>query len=334
MGLSKTQQNIWQRSRQAGSGAQAVVLTDGACAYLVGRAALDLGLERHFPEVPRNLRRLFDEVNLETLVLEHPDPRSLFERLVGLDSDADMYYACLAKLHKSRLKYETILETQSVPTIEQVGPRGLLQYGVLSPRALAALLFWRKWFYDIDNRAGQETGYVFQPIIAHAVGGTTVSAKKSPVKRHQDNNKGREVDCLLDDKAYEIKIRVTIAASGQGRWREELDFPVDCRRSGYTPVLLVLDGTPNPKLAELQAAFRSQNGEAYIGESAWLHLENLAGPTMSRFLENYVRRPIDELVRHVPEVLPELAAKMDRSEERRVGKECRRLCRSRWSPYH
>jgi hypothetical protein len=25
---------------------------------------------------------------------------------------------------------------------------------------------------------------------------------------------------------------------------------------------------------------------------------------------------------------------MLRSEERRVGKECRRLCRSRWSPYH
>ena len=34
------------------------------------------------------------------------------------------------------------------------------------------------------------------------------------------------------------------------------------------------------------------------------------------------------------------AAKVDqvkageRSEERRVGKECLRLCRSRWSPYH
>ena len=24
----------------------------------------------------------------------------------------------------------------------------------------------------------------------------------------------------------------------------------------------------------------------------------------------------------------------NRSEERRVGKECLRLCRSRWSPYH
>ena len=32
-----------------------------------------------------------------------------------------------------------------------------------------------------------------------------------------------------------------------------------------------------------------------------------------------------------------IASKCDhalRSEERRVGKECLRLCRSRWSPYH
>ena len=30
----------------------------------------------------------------------------------------------------------------------------------------------------------------------------------------------------------------------------------------------------------------------------------------------------------------ELEMIMVRSEERRVGKECLRLCRSRWSPYH
>jgi hypothetical protein len=29
-----------------------------------------------------------------------------------------------------------------------------------------------------------------------------------------------------------------------------------------------------------------------------------------------------------------VAGFIERSEERRVGKECRRLCRSRWSPYH
>ena len=34
---------------------------------------------------------------------------------------------------------------------------------------------------------------------------------------------------------------MTIAASGQGRWKEELDFPADCKASGYVPVLVVLD---------------------------------------------------------------------------------------------
>ena len=32
--------------------------------------------------------------------------------------------------------------------------------------------------------------------------------------------------------------------------------------------------------------------------------------------------------------LLEFVTGVDRSEERRVGKECLRLCRSRWSPYH
>src|SRR3546814_13364361 len=32
--------------------------------------------------------------------------------------------------------------------------------------------------------------------------------------------------------------------------------------------------------------------------------------------------------------LPVLEAALSRSEERRVGKECVRTCRSRWSPYH
>ena len=32
--------------------------------------------------------------------------------------------------------------------------------------------------------------------------------------------------------------------------------------------------------------------------------------------------------------LLDLAQGAERSEERRVGKECRTVCRSRWSPYH
>src|SRR3546814_11427792 len=35
-----------------------------------------------------------------------------------------------------------------------------------------------------------------------------------------------------------------------------------------------------------------------------------------------------------PDDIEESAAALARSEERRVGKECVRTCRSRWSPYH
>ena len=38
------------------------------------------------------------------------------------------------------------------------------------------------------------------------------------------------------------------------------------------------------------------------------------------------------LLGHIYAVIAQLCKK--RSEERRVGKECLRLCRSRWSPYH
>ncbi len=311
MALTKTQQAIWEKARALGSGDQAVVLDDNMCAYLVGRIVLDLGLGEHFSEIPAGLPRFFTSHVVGSLSLAAGDPRVLYERLVGLDSDADMYFSCLAALHKARLKYETILETQPIPTLEQVGPRGLLQFGKLNPGALAALLYWRKWMFDIDNRAGQETGYLFEPVIANAIGGTPAPARTSPVRRRRDRKKGRQVDCILEKRAYEIKIRVTIAASGQGRWREELEFPADCSSSGFVPVLVVLDSTANPKLAELERAFLAEGGEVFIGADAWQHLDDLAGPTMTRFLEAYVRMPLDRLLTEAPKTLPELVARVE-----------------------
>ena len=112
-------------------------------------------------------------------------------------------------------------------------------------------------------------------------------------------------------RAYEIKLRVTIAASGQGRWREELAFPQDCQASGYTPVLVVLDPTLNPKLQELGNAFIRAGGEAYTGQAAWEHLKATAGPIMARFLELYVHTPIQSLLRDTPARLPEVTFRMD-----------------------
>jgi hypothetical protein len=311
MALTQAQKTILEKARALSASAQAIPLTDSALAYVIAVIATDLQLQNAFPEFPPAIEPFFGKQPLVERQFAGVDVEAAFERLVGLNADADTYFACLASLHKRRIKYERILQTQAMPTIDQVGPRGLLQFGSLSARALTPLLFWRKWFFDIDNRAGQETGYVFEPIIAAAIGGTPAAAAKSPIRRHREKRKGRQVDCIRGKLAYEFKIRLTIASSGQGRWREELDFPVDCRRSGYVPVLVVLDPTSNPKLSELQARFNDNGGQVYIGEDAWDHLANAAGPTMSTFLTKYVRDPIKSLLAEVPEQLPEFRARVE-----------------------
>ena len=206
--------------------------------------------------------------------------------------DFATYFRCLCAIHKRRRKYEVILSQQAFPTSDQIAPRALLEFGLSDSPALATWLTWRKWLFDLDNRAGQETGYLFEPILSAALGGVPFSAKRSPIKRAERPTDGRQADCIVGRDAYEFKIRVTIAASGQGRWREELAFPVDCRASGFNPILVVLDPTPNPRLSELSAMFIAVGGSVYIGEDAWSHLELRAGPTMAVFLETYVREPV------------------------------------------
>ncbi|NVJ00248.1 hypothetical protein HV824_19250 [Myxococcus sp. AM009] len=296
-----------EKARSVGTADLAVPLTAPICAYLAAVVARDLGLYKHFPELPKNVKGFYDEAPSSELALPGVPFEPLIERLSAKDPEAITFFACLAALHKHRLKYTRILERQPLPTMEQVGARGLLQYGTMSAGALTAFLLWRKWIYDIDNRAAQETGYLFEPIIALSVGGTPAPAKKSPVKRRNGKG-GRQVDCVLVKHAYEIKMRVTIAASGQGRWGEELDFPKDCKASGYKPVLVVFDSTPNPKLDELKRAFLSEGGEVHIGKDAWEHLDAKAGKTMSVFLEKYVRAPIEAMLKAAPETdLPDLS---------------------------
>lgn len=216
----------------------------------------------------------------------------------SLDQDFMTYLKCLTELHKRRRKYGLILQRQPLPTMVQISPRALMEYGPdFPPEALASWLTWRKFFYDLDNRSAQETGYLFEPILAAAIGGEPKSARERVVRRADDPAKGRQVDCwkVLPDGtalAYELKLRVTIAASGQGRFGEELSFARDCRSSGAKPILVVLDPTENNKLTGLQAAYREAGGAAYVGDAAWGHLEDEAGATMASFIERYVRLPV------------------------------------------
>ena len=222
---------------------------------------------------------------------------------VSIEPDFALYFLNLCSLHKRRLKFQKILSTQPKPTMEQIGPRGLLEFGLCDMDLLKNWLVWRKWLFDVDNRAGQETGYLFEPILASCLGGESIGSSNSPVKRLDETGKpkssGRQIDCYLgaENRAYEFKIRVTIAASGQGRFAEELSFPKECKAAGLTPVLVVLDPTPSSRLTELQTCFLQNGGEVFVGEQAWQHLETKAGRVMSTFIRHYVKPPLDAIDR-------------------------------------
>jgi hypothetical protein len=294
MALTTVQQIMFQNLSLRSSSKQAVPLSQDDIAYLIRRTAADLRVLKRMKTIKGATPNFFvvDEIPPDQ---SNETTETQFAELVAVAPDADVYVSCLAAMMKGRMKYQRVLETQPFAHMDQVGPRGLLQYGLVATEALAPLLVWRKWVFDIDNRVAQDTGYFVEPVLTGAIGGVPAPGKKSPVKRHKDASKGRQVDCIKGKRAYEFKLRITIAASGQGRWGEELDFAADCRASGYTPVLLVLDPTVSTKLTKLIAAFEGAGGECFTGQDAWTHLKAEASAPMVHFIENYVEKPLKEI---------------------------------------
>ena len=289
-----------------------VVMTPSELAKLIGIIYHDTGygaeLEEEHPGLwgkiapPSDYYDLPEDWFLGEIDLKPGQHVTLIKTGENQIEDFTTYLRCLSELHKRRRKYRMILSAQPMPTMVQISPRSLVEYGSAEPEALASWLTWRKFFYDLDNRSAQETGYLFEPILAAAIGGEQKSARAKVVTRAGDTTKGRQVDCWKvlptgERLAYEFKLRVTIAASGQGRFGEETQFAADAHNSGAIPILIVLDPTMNPRLEDLQKAYETKGGRAYLGEKAWEHLEEEAGEVMSKFIDKYVRRPIEDISR-------------------------------------
>lgn len=297
--LSKEDSQLINDARRLSNDKIDIYLDDHELIRLCSVVASDLGQINLLPTGINSIELStgYYSINLDWFKQPLPgvDFKDYFIELTSKIEDFQTYFKLLCSLHKRRRKYQLILECQPLPKMEQIVPRCLLEFGLRPSETLASWLVWRKWLYDIDNRSAQETGYLFEPILAAAIGGVSYGHSKSPIKRTKDSGKGRQVDCIIDKLAYEFKMRVTIAASGQGRFSEELDFAEDCSKSGYTPILLVLDPTPSTRLAELARTFSEFGGKAYIGEDAWDHIVDQAGSVMGTFVEKYVKAPLLEV---------------------------------------
>lgn len=259
-------------ARTLGSKGITVYLEDGELLRLCAVVANDLGKGDLLKAVakPDELAKGYYGTPLEWFlqpVDNSVDFQTVFLSLRDQITDFQTYFKCLCGLHKRRVKFGKILEVQAIPKIETIVPRCLLEYGMRPAESLASWLVWRKWLYDIDNRSAQETGYLFEPILTASIGGVSYGHKASPIKRFNDKSKGRQVDCVDGKTAYEFKMRVTIAASGQGRFQEELDFAKDCKESGYTPVLLVLDPPLRRGLRNFRRNTRNMAAEPTLAQT-------------------------------------------------------------------
>lgn len=314
MAVSTEIRQLFSAARLLGNGDDRVTLSENELFCLLTQCCTDLGIASALSGLPVPAIAPSDSdyyrlplAWFQTAQANCPAAAVLLASLaacVAHEPDFRLYFENLATLHKRRLKYQRILSTQPKPTMNQIGPRSLLEFGGVDDALLASWLVWRKWIFDVDNRSAQETGYLFEPVLASCLGGEAVGSRNSPVKRidsqGQPTSEGRQIDCYdgAEQLAYEFKLRVTIAASGQGRFAEELSFPREARAAGLTPVLIVLDPTPSTRLTELVAAFTANGGRHYIGTDAWAHMDSKAGPTMATFLERYIRPPLTKMAQH------------------------------------
>lgn len=280
----------------------------------IGGLALRVGLDRGYDVIgnfgPVSVPDFFAVVDADAWEGTGVSPPDAVMWLTAQDRHNAVYLELLVRLFARRLKYRRILNTQAFATSDQVGPRMLLEHGLLDEGALSSLVVWRKWMMDVDNRSGQETGYLYDAIVARALGGTSYGSRKSPIRR-QPVNRGdespgrRQVDCIVEDGknyyAYEVKIRITDAASRQGRLKEELSFPADCAYSSHIPRLLVFDPTPCDTLSQVVEAFEVHGGEVFLGSHAYDHIGATAGPAQAEFLRRYVAEPLENYEDTLPD---------------------------------
>ena len=140
--------------------------------------------------------------------------------------------------------------------------------------------FTRVWQYVVVRSAKERTYYKY-------VNGQSIKYTVKPTlgTTQRNNPKIR----------YELKMRVTIAASGQGRFNEELSFPYEARMAGLTPILVVFDSTHSPLLEKLQDKYIKEGGRCVIGDSAWTFLTQKAGSAMGKYILKYIKPPIEKM---------------------------------------
>lgn len=154
MPVPATIKKSFSAARILGNGDDRITLSETELFCLLVQCCRDLGTPASVSQLPplaspppsSDYYRLPLEW-FQTAQADCPPATTLVESLAGCvahEADFRLYFENLATLHKRRLKYQRILSTQPKPTMNQIGPRSLLEFGGVDDKLLASWLVWRK----------------------------------------------------------------------------------------------------------------------------------------------------------------------------------------------
>ena len=225
--LSSTQKKQISKLREVGkNGLSAYRFHDGALAKIVALVEQICATEKTLTTVTPEMR-LTDDI-FDTSAYWFFEPLE-FEDFVDLYLEAEQkiddfpaVFELVYEVVKRRLRFQWIEENQELPVSEQLANRAVLENGFKDAKSTIANILWRKFWGTIDNRSAAEAGYLTEKVITSCLCGQSYSDKDSPITRFGEGEVGRQIDCIVEDFAYEVKTRITGAASGRGRSRDEL----------------------------------------------------------------------------------------------------------------
>ena len=166
---------------------------------------------------------------------------------------------------------------------------------------------------------------------------------ESPTLSHDEHK--RVVEIVIEAARGRLHV---IAGTGSNATTEAIDLTAHAKKAGATGALVVNPYYNKPTQEGLYRHFRAVAEAVDIP----ILLYNIAGRTAVNVETDTLVRivkdcpnivgvkeasgSLDQMSQVILACGPEFAVLSgdDRSEERRVGKECYALCRSRWSPYH
>src|SRR5215218_7121995 len=132
-----------QKARRMTTGNLKIDIGWPTIAGLALRVALDRGYDILGRYESVAVPDFFSVIDQEEWSSTGVNPDDVVAWIEGIDRHNAVYLELLVRLFARRVKYRRILVTQAFATSDQVGPRTLLEHGLLDGAALSSLVVWR-----------------------------------------------------------------------------------------------------------------------------------------------------------------------------------------------